>query len=208
MLVGNDIVALHEKHNLKSFNRPGYVMKFSFLSEQEQCNNIETNSIAFLWSIKESAYKLIQKYLTLVPFNPKHFQLTSCNQFSDTIINSSIEYTPQKLKLSALTHVNNEYIHTMAVLNQKHIKQVHYQIIKYPAKASQQEISQEIRNALIQNVSSDLCLNPSEKVSITKNEQGIPRLLLSNGYPPDISISHDGEFGAYAYLSSHQKSAY
>ncbi|MDA3818953.1 MAG: hypothetical protein PF590_00550 [Candidatus Delongbacteria bacterium] len=92
----------------------------------------------------------------------------------------------------------------MAVLNQKHIKQVHYQIIKYAAKASQQEISQEIKNALIHNVSSDLRHNSTEKISITKNEQGVPRLLLNQTQGPDISISHDGEFGAYAYLSAHR----
>lgn len=206
MLVGNDIVALNDKDNITSFNRAKYLMKISLPTEIIVSKLTGIKQTAFLWSIKESAYKLTQKHLSSTSFHPKHYQLISCNQLSENNFQSSIEYIPLKLKLYAITQINNEYIHTIMVLNQEHLNYCHYQTIKYASKTSQLKISKEIKKTLIQNVSSSLGINPSGKINITKNKHGIPYLLLNNKTlnSLDISISHDGEFGAYAFLYFHQ----
>ncbi|MGC9331122.1 MAG: 4'-phosphopantetheinyl transferase family protein [Bacteroidales bacterium] len=199
MLIGNDIVALNEKQNLKSFNRPGYLMKFSFPSEQRRCKDLETNSTAFLWSLKESTYKLIQKYLNVNIFNPKDFYLLTCKASSD-VITSTIEYTPGNLLLTGNTFTNRDYVHTITLLKQEHLTQCQHKVIRYDASEPQEMISTRLKKALAEHVGSRLNIYDTSQINIVKNRHGIPCISLSKNIIPDISLSHDGEFGAYVYL--------
>ncbi len=185
--VGNDIVDL-----TKVNNNPQYISRLlNYAFNQEEANLVTTDLTKTwtYWSAKESAYKSSVKRGNRQRFRPKDFLV------SDTGQNILRVITPEYGHFELSSQITEKYVYTVSqYFNssiQSRIFKTHF--------SQQSDISLKLKDKLITEIC-NLAGESKGETRIEKDEFLIPHVMVGNQkLDYDISLSHDGNFMAFAY---------
>lgn len=200
--IGNDVVALNDFFNMRSFSNPRYLKKV--MTSSELSFIISANSPWFLphlyWSCKESVYKAAIKSGYNQPFIPMYFdaQIHDIVFFNhgDTYANCSGTVKHDGLLHFFSSNITKGYITTIACSEYEPLADIYTAIgcadAPYQSFIARTHLGEELSGRWKQKKS---------EVFIGKNEKGIPfAISLKTNEGADISFSHDGPFYSYAFL--------
>jgi len=179
-MVGNDLIDLNKATTESNWKREGYLNKIFNHQEQEQIFNSPTPSIMvwLFWSMKEAAYKIINRESLQRFYSPKKF---SCKNFSDQNETFGVVAFEDRTYYTKSV-INDNLIHTIA--------------------SSKKENLAEIETYYLENTSCYLSdfNSKSDKYFLEKDENGIPNLIdKTNNESHFASISHHGKYLAIIY---------
>ncbi|NNL83414.1 MAG: 4-phosphopantetheinyl transferase family protein [Winogradskyella sp.] len=188
-MVANDIVDLEYSRKHKNFSRPRLITKL--FSDKEQQYILNSDDVFFnccyLWSIKESAYKLYVQSSSERFFRPDLFQIN--------LDHTSAEVTFKSFKCLVKTEITKDFIYSEAFW-----KKTNHLSSTFMLSSTDYAVqSRETRNKLIDNMSLQLGVE-SSSLSIKKSSNGIPSMYYYDlPLNSSISLTHHGRFGAYSY---------
>jgi phosphopantetheinyl transferase len=194
-LAGNDIVALNEPDNLSAPYRPRFLEKLFTPDEQAWIRQQADIGIASwcLWACKESAYKLGRKLGDPRSYSPKNIRVTPQGNMPATELKCLVHHNQRILPVTC--YINPEFVHAIAALDM-----AHGDTIQTVFRAGNpDDVSISIRKAIISSISNRYGIAPAE-IRIIQRSDKIPQLYAGNlPLPIDLSISHDGNWGAFVY---------
>ena len=183
-MIGNDVVDIAKAKRDSNWERPGYLEKV--FTKKEQCyistSENKTEMVWRLWSMKEAAYKL---YTQL-----HHSRFYAPNQFCCDIDNTFGKVCYKDFSCVVKTHIQPEYIVSEARLTSE-------DFISTVIKIDEFSDNTIIQNKLIKEVASAYSLSKNA-IKIRKDGHNIPTIHYKND-EIFISLSHHGNFGAYAF---------
>ena len=192
-MIGNDIIDL-KIANHDAWRRKRYLDKIFHPAEQELIETSECPSISLwkLWSMKESAYKSHFRKRPLRRFNPAKLRCFMTGQQTGIVRIEGCSYRTDSL-------VTSDFIHTTAVDSAKIKKQIQAGIVcSKDASLVRQQVIETLKRRI-----SEYGKLPVENLIFEKDGNCIPSLRDSGssiGAKP-CSISHHGDYGAFAILS-------
>ena len=128
-MIGNDIVDLEQAAAESNWSRPGYLDKIFSSQEQFLISSHTTPSemVWLLWSMKESAYKIMSRMEKIREFAPLKL---SCNNLIilDNAAKGTVLYEDQLYYTSSV--LENDYIHTIAALTREELKRIQIKIMQ------------------------------------------------------------------------------
>ncbi len=187
-MVGVDIIDIVETKKSSNWQRPRFLEKLFTLNEQQLIHDSKNPFIMVwqLWSMKEAAYKLYTQIQPCRFYNPKQFQ---CE-----INNANFKVTYKDFKCFVNTKISSQYILSEAHLEHREITSKCIKLLC----SNYANQSQMIKEALLVSISNQFKVLKS-KLKIVKSEFGIPSIYYnSKKLNVGISISHHGNYGAYA----------
>lgn len=187
-MVGVDIIDIVETKKSSNWQRPRFLEKLFTLNEQQLIHDSKNPFIMVwrLWSMKEAAYKLYTQIQPCRFYNPKKFQ---CE-----INNENFKVTYKDFKCVVNTKISSQYILSEAHLEQREMTSKCVKLLC----SSYANQSQTTKEALLICISNQFKVLKS-KLKIVKSEFGIPSIYYnSKKLNVGISISHHGNYGAYA----------
>ncbi|MEO6348952.1 MAG: 4'-phosphopantetheinyl transferase superfamily protein [Aquaticitalea sp.] len=187
-MIGNDIVDLEiAKHNSR-WEGQRFLDKL-FSAEEQYFIKADDNrfqNIWRLWSMKESAYKIISRGDDIVRFIPKSFECCITNSTEGQVV---FENT----FVSTLTETHSKFIYTNAHLNTEWTYEV-FQLQHSDAKSQHKETYQNAINFL-----ANLTGVSQDTIEIRKDQFGVPHIYADGILQEELlSITHHGHFGALA----------
>lgn len=188
MMIGNDIVDLDVASHNSRWKEQRFLDKLFSAEEQDfiLSEGMRFQNIWRLWSMKESAYKIISRRDGRIHFNPKDFKCSIKDSTEGHVVFEGISFF-------TLTEMQPKFIQTVAFLNTKWISEV-FQLLHSDVKPQHQETYQSAIRAY-----ADLKCVPQAHIEITKNKLGIPLLYINGTLQEEqLSISHHGSFGTFA----------
>ena len=198
-MIGNDIVDIVEAARKSDWRRKGFLKKVFTAKEQLRISNSDNPDLIvwLLWSMKESAYKI---YLRL---QRKYF--VSPLKLESELIADLNECYKGKVFIENFTYLTNskvtkEFVSTTALAENKLRKG---KIFQKDLKFSNEDFDkhrEEIYSSISETFSEKIN-KPSEKISIKKDNFGIPYIFDGQRQlDTSVSISHHGRYGAYAFI--------
>ncbi|WP_179344561.1 4'-phosphopantetheinyl transferase family protein [Winogradskyella ursingii] len=189
-MVGNDIVDLAEAKRASNWQRPRFLEKLFTPNEQQYIQNSDNPFLTVwqLWSMKEATYKL---YTQLNPsrfYNPKSFECSFQNE------NQKVRF--KDFEFFVQSRITSKYIISEARLNPF---KMNSEVIPFNVKDYKSQ-SGETKAALMERISKTYQV-PISKLKFQKSEFGIPSVSFDSD-KINVSISHHGIFGAYAFEST------
>ncbi len=197
-MIGNDIVDLAYSRQTSNWQRPRFLDKVFTASEQAQIAAAPDPEqwVWLLWSIKESAYKLILRAAQGPFFAPK--QIT-CEVIPPMAGNALIK---------SVVHYQGQVYCGESQLSASSIHSLVYARAERPTFSSarfclaQSDYPHQgafIREQLLRHYADTRQID-LQKLAIQKNLHGIPSITME-GVPQTtaLSISHHGHFAAYAF---------
>lgn len=187
-MIGNDIVDIAEIKKNSNWQRPRFLEKLFTLREQALIHNSENKFIMVwrLWSMKEAAYKLYTQLYSGRFYNPK--------QFECEINAHALKVKHKAFQCDINTKITDTYILSEASLFSQHRVS---KVVTLLSKDYENQ-SHVTKTALITAVSNQFNINES-KLNISKSKFGIPSVYHNNTkLNTSISLSHHGNYGAYA----------
>lgn len=177
-MLGNDIVDLQKASLESNWRRKGYLDKLFNTEEQQQIlnsSNPETTLWLF-WSMKEAAYKIINRETSERFYSPKKF---ICNSNKD---GNFVDFEGKIMHIKSV--INQHFIHTISSSISENLK--------------------EIQTTYLQNTStyiSDFNAK-SDKYFLEKDKNGIPNLVDKNNRESYFaSVSHHGKYLAIIHTA-------
>jgi len=209
---GNDIVAL-DTINIARTLQSRFYTKILSAAEIAQYHESGLTQMPFeryvwmLWSIKESAFKFLQRYEPKLVFSPTKFIVTQLdipfkNGISPTE-GSGFEDSPA---CKGIVTMGSNILYSRSLMNEKYIfsvvndkndfENIHWGI-KSIHGAEPDRQSAEVRRFVMNKINK---LLPYDDLSIAKNQHGCP-ILLSSTQQTDISVSlaHHGHYIGYSF---------
>jgi phosphopantetheinyl transferase (holo-ACP synthase) len=189
-MIGNDIVDIAEARQKSDWQRPRFLEKLFTTKEQQIINKSDNPFLMVwrLWSMKESAYKL---YTQLHPsrfYNPK--------QFACEIDDSQGKVRYKDFVCYVKTNTTSQYIISEACLVKANMVS---ECIEIESRLSKNQ-SDTIKAKLLLTIAQQFNIL-KEDLTILKSDFGIPSVYHnSKKLNIGISISHHGNFGAYAIV--------
>jgi phosphopantetheinyl transferase (holo-ACP synthase) len=187
-MIGNDIVDLAEARQKSNWKRPRFLEKLFTFNEQQLIQNSKHQFLMVwrLWSMKESAYKLFTQLHPSRFYNPK--------QFECEINDSEGKVSYKDFRCYIKTNMTSQYILSEASLV---VMDMISESVKID-KSSPKQQSHTTKNILLSKISEDYQILKKE-LRVVKSEFGIPSVYQnSKKLNMSISISHHGNYGAYA----------
>ena len=188
-MVGNDIVDLAEARQFCNWQRPRYLSKVFTKKEEDRIQNSvdPEQTVWAIWSAKEAAYKLyIQKHQGRF-FNPEAFQYSTENSVS------KVHY--KDFKCFVKTTATSEFILSEA---RQHNFEMHTDFVRLTSNEAKIQ-TKETTAALLRTLSKTLNV-PHTELNIQKSKDGVP-LVRFGSESINVSLSHHGHFGAFAYCT-------
>ena len=187
-MIGNDIVDIAEAKQKSNWERPRFLDKLFTLNEQQLIQNSDHSFLMVwrLWSMKEAAYKL---YTQLKPgrfYNPKQFKC-DINGLEGTVSYKSF-------RCYVKTNITLHYIISEARLIATDMIS---QSIKLNYSATKYQ-SDTVKDLLLSKIAAQYEISKND-LKLEKSEFGVP--FVSQNLKKlniRISISHHGNYGAYA----------
>lgn len=187
-MIGNDIIDLNLAKQNSRWKEQRFLDKL--FSKEEQSFILSDTSrfqnIWRLWSMKESAYKIISRLEGRVRFNPTDYLCSMKSALDGQVIyKNTILFTT--------TNMNQKFIQTTAFFNRNWISEVipmvrlnhHYQQV-------------ELRRHVIDFFNNDKYWS-FDTLDIRKDHLGIPHIYKNDILQmSQLSLSHHGYFGAWA----------
>jgi phosphopantetheinyl transferase (holo-ACP synthase) len=194
-MIGNDIVDLSVASGTTRWNNQRFIEKVFTNNEQELIweSNDPFRTIWTLWSMKESAYKIHLRCHSRRFFAPRRLscQLLASGQGIVTL---------GKEKYITSSFINENCIYTIAVENHQKIQKRVQSKYFFVDEASYSCQHATCYRKMICDLSESFN-TPGQYFSIQKDHLGIPFLFLKDiQLPVQLSITHHGLFGAYAWV--------
>ena len=192
-MIGNDIVDLAQAKQESNWRRRGFLEKVFTAHEQQLIHEAgdPDQMVWLLWSMKESAYKLMVRQTHKRTFAPKKI-VCSLSEFSNMTITGTVVYEEKYQTRSLLTP---DYIATTAFPSDS-IEVKYTETIVTLSDPTYQTQQRAIREHIKQQ-SAGLFGVSEKAIQIKKNKIGIPELIVDNSSLIPLSISHHGFYGAY-----------
>ncbi len=210
--VGNDVVDLKHIDKQRTCT-PKFYSKILSPAEQQLHNRHPQLPfecfVWLLWSVKESAYKYLQRHQPSLVFSPVKIKVESidiplkaaplfildevtCNGFNEPwYYKAEVYFNNQQIYARSVIY-GDELINTVVCLEDD-FDRVHWGV-KLNETAYQ---SAAVRSFLSNQLS---VLFSGNTVSVTKNAAGVPSVSINkNSFP--VSLSHHGGYIAYAYCA-------
>jgi phosphopantetheinyl transferase (holo-ACP synthase) len=174
-LIGNDIVDLLLSRIESNWQRKGWLQKIFCPEELTLISDAgdKEELVWLLWSMKESAYKIINRQTHIASYNPKSLQCSNIRRCGNTA-QGMIRYGDRVLYSQST--ISTEFIHTITTL---------------------QNNCTDI-NVYIWNESDNSPLSSPDRL-IRKDEYGLPYLPDPIQGKRPVSKSHHGRFGAIVF---------
>lgn len=192
-MIGNDIVDLERARVESNWQRSGFLGKL-FTADEQRLIHSSTDPgtmVWTLWSMKESAYKLIVRQMDRPFFAPRKL-VCYVTQSDHHTLAGSVFYQQEYTVTAVMTP---RYVASVALAAPNKIPFAH-QIVTFDSIDYQYQ-HERIRHSLKQFLSSKMP-NPVSDIVIHKNDIGVPSVTLNNGLCIPVSLSHHGHFGAFA----------
>jgi len=199
----------------KNLNRSGqkrFLEKLFTPSEQQliATSDMPDHMVWALWSIKESAYKVVNRSTGIRLYAPLLYevQLDSAlikSKMINTENNSGVEFLNSSIsasgfKLFAKTFVARNFIYSHASPEFSYLNHLKWNIEKTTATKPEQQ-SHIIRESAKKHIAQNSKIGLSE-IHIS-NDRGKPPLVRINHKftdKIDLSLTHDGPYLAYSYI--------
>ena len=209
--IGNDIVDLTSIDIARASN-PRFYSKILSNTEQ-QLYHQQFAALPFhqylwlIWSVKESAYKCLQRHQADLVFTPVkveiiqlvspvhpapaiHRQLVSSGFDQDVYFKSIIQFNDQTLYARSIIY-GDVLIHTVALFSDDFGK-VQWGV-KQIERTDPESLSAEVRSFLLDRIK---MLFPGKELAFDKHASGYP-FIVDEGLV--FSLSHHGRFVGYAF---------
>lgn len=175
-MLGNDIIDLIKASNDSNWRRKGFLTKLFTAHEQEQILNANCPETAvwLFWSMKEAAYKIVNRQLQRRFFAPHLFQCSANGNLGEVTFDTDTFYTRSE--------INATLIHTVASTTINNFTKIQSHLLPF------------MPNYLAVFNSRFPSLN------LIKDIYGIPHIAdMSGGSNRGASISHHGGHLAIVY---------
>ncbi len=188
-MVGNDIVDLNAALSNSRWEEQRFLDKLFTTHEQEFIfkSNSRFYSIWYLWSMKESVYKIVSRMQKLQQFNPKKYH---CIMDSQT--GNSVQFEKQYFQTDTLSF--DGFIYTSAFLIGDGF------FTKWICLSSDDRNIQhlEMKSACIKAFGKFKGI-PENSIEIINNYKGIPQIYVDNILQNNcLSITHHGHYGGFS----------
>ena len=205
--VGNDVVDLREPANAGKSRDSRFLKKILTDAEIEFVQNAENPDAALWsrWSCKETAYKLIKKSCLDSAFLPRQWQVIF-NKNESTYSDGEV-MIPGRDRVYIRLFSNSQYIHCVGADCLAALDKLIWKVDVLPEEKDGKNIDPSFfsRNCLGQSLAKHFSLNFHQiKIKRTReNGELQPPRVYVDGRKTDIeiSLSHDGRFVAYAFIS-------
>ncbi|MES2277001.1 MAG: 4'-phosphopantetheinyl transferase superfamily protein [Bacteroidota bacterium] len=212
--IGNDIIAL-SSIDVSRTQKPGFYSKILAQSEQQLYHD-SFSYIPFeyfvwlLWSVKESAYKCLQRQQPALVFSPVNTVITAIELPTGTppVFSEQIESEGFNNDYSFIINVTfhtqtlyarsiifgDEVIHTVASFNPV-FDPIHWGV-KRIEETEPESQSSEVRRFLLAKYQTII---PGRELKVGKSASGYPFISLDGqDTGTEVSLSHHGEWVGYA----------
>jgi len=205
--IGNDIVDLREPANARKSRDSRFLKKILTDAEIEFVQSAENPDKALwsCWACKETAYKIIKKSRMQAAFLPRQWAVIF-NKSKSTYVDGAIAIPPaQTLYFRLFSRAG--YIHSVGTDCKDALEKTICNVVALPRQdnGGKPEASLFLRDCLTQSIARHFHLKSNDiKINrIKENGELQPPYLFVKGKKSDIdiSLSHDGRFVAYAFLS-------
>ena len=187
-MIGNDIVDLNLSLQTPKTENLRFLKKICSEDEIDFILKSDAPELSLwrVWSMKESAYKIIVKKSGINLFIPKKIKTEFLDKKNGKIHSEWGEFL-------SVTQQDDSFLHTVSI-------DIECSPFSSVRKSNEKNQSAEVRNLLVRELSE---IHPEkyklENLSIEKKER-VPFLLYENkAMNFDISLSHHGEWLAYAF---------
>lgn len=186
-MIGNDIVDLEEARQSSNWQRPRFLEKIFTQKEQQLIHSSDNRfqMVWHLWSMKEAAYKLYTQKHPSRFYNPKGFECNIQNEIG------SVRF--KGFECYVKTQMTSKYVLSEARLKPSKMTS---KVIELKANDPKTQ-SEIIKDGLLSKLSKHYQV-PKSDLKIRKTEFGVPNVVF-NSEKFQVSISHHGFFGAYAF---------
>lgn len=188
-MVGNDIIDLNAALSNSRWEEQRFLDKLFTNREQQHIINSNSRfySIWYMWSMKESVYKIVARNQKLQKFNPKNF---------DCIIDSqtcnSVYFENQYFQTNTLGQ--DGFIYTTAFIKGESYYSKWIKLSSNDRTIQHLEMKRACIKAFgnLKGITEDL-------IEIKNNEQGIPQIYVNNILQNTfLSITHHGHYGGFS----------
>jgi phosphopantetheinyl transferase (holo-ACP synthase) len=205
--VGNDIVDLREPANAGKSRDSRFLKKILTVAEIDFVQNAENHDKALwaLWSCKETAYKVIKKKCVDAAFLPR--QWTVILQKSESASLDGEVKVPDAEVVYVRLFSHFRYVHCVGADHPADLDSLVCKVEVLPEKENEKRIAPSLfaRKCLTLSIADFFRLKLSDiKINRVqdKSELQPPHVYIGGKKSDiDISLSHDGQFVAYAFLS-------
>ncbi|WP_040252708.1 4'-phosphopantetheinyl transferase family protein [Psychroserpens mesophilus] len=186
-MIGNDIVDLQQAAKDSNWKRFRFLDKV--FTQKEQCiihsSENQNQMVWLLWTMKEAAYKAHIRETKLPFLNPKRMQCQLGLNNEGVVCIDEKRYHSKSI-------ITSKYIHSIAMKTGFKCPEIHF------FKLPETDQSQMLRGKIVNQIS----LNKGKELSaieIKKSAIGVPNVFYNGQQIMEaLSISHHGEFGAFA----------
>jgi len=214
---GNDIVSLNAI-DITRTKQYRFYSKILSTTEKELYRNAKFTAIPFenfvwlLWSIKESAFKYLQRIRPDLIFSPTKFVVKQLHLLSDPIITNFEAKQTEGIGFDGKDSINGMIAFGAYILYSKSL--IYNELIvsvvncdenfentawgiKLIDKSDPHCQSMEVRTLLVNKLNS---LFSADNISIGKNSNGVPTVMKENKtLPISVSLSHHDRLVAYSF---------
>ncbi|GGI56207.1 4'-phosphopantetheinyl transferase family protein [Winogradskyella haliclonae] len=185
-MVGNDIIDIAQAKKDSNWQRPQFLDKIFTINEHYLIHNSKdkTETIWRLWSMKEAAYKLYVQQNPSRFYAPKQFECFIENDTGIVKFKNFSSYTETK--------ITSDYIISEASLKPSKLNS---EVIQFNAPQINNQ-SEFLRQKLMSSASKQYNILEDE-LDFKKDDYGVPTLVF-NGGTIHVSLTHHGNFGAFA----------
>jgi hypothetical protein len=165
-----------------------------------------------LWSCKETAYKVIKKISADIAFLPRQWRVKiskTANSYEKGEVSiAGCTLTGTRAAIFTRLFIFDEYVHCIGSDDFRELDKAIWSVDALPDCKDGKKIDPSIfvRDCIIRKVAGSFNLNyrQLEVRRVKKDGELLPPYIClnNNKYPVDISLSHDGNFVAYSFISS------
>lgn len=201
-MIGNDIVDMNDERNFNRSSQQRFLNKLFTASEQKliASSDMPDHMVWILWSIKESAYKVINKYTGERSYAPLSYEvkMKEVNVLNTAFLESTVAVSDTIL--FARTFVTENFIYSNASTSLSLLNSVKWKIEERSVMNPEQQ-SIAIREFAKKHIAEHTGINISG-IFISKDNAGVPLVYIDNKISGEVSLSltHDGNYSAYACL--------
>ena len=205
--IGNDVVDWKYPENARKSRDSRYLKKILTNVEIEFVHDAENpdRSLWSLWACKETAYKVISKSYARAPFLPRHWSV-QLNQTENMFAEGEV-IIPGGNSVFVQLYSAESYVHCIGSDNLPDLNKIIWGIESLPKSISGEHVEPSlfVRDCLSRKLA-DIYQLDFRQIEIIRAGKGRelqpPYLYYENKKAPfDISLSHDGNFIAYSFIS-------
>ncbi len=178
IVIGNDIVSLHNNSNQNSFNKSSRFFAHDGIVTYKTLSLIVKR--ALFWAAKESTYKCILKLGIKKAFSPKLFHV-QINEIQNNVYEGWVNYKNDRFFVKLKR--NTDYIHSIAT----NTPQASPHIKSFELQSPRPIVEQLFLNKMQETYQLNFPL------SLHKDSSNIPYISHQERLPFDISISHEDD---------------